>query len=84
MRTWLVLLLTLCRRYLRWFLQWLRPRRCRSRGRRCPLTHPPRFRLQPKPRGVKHEVINLKALMLTSAVGRLPIPSIDAGRPGEP
>lgn len=63
MRTWLVRLLTLCRRVLCWVLQWLtRPARRRWAQARKPM-RPQTFRAQPKPKWVRQEVIRLKALM---------------------
>ncbi len=63
MRTWLVRLLTMCRRVLRWFLQCLtRPSRRRWTRAWKPV-RPHIFRAHPKPKWVRNDVIRLKALM---------------------
>lgn len=63
MRTWLARLLTMCRRVLRWFLQWrTRPSR-RRWARAWRPARPQTFRAQPKPTWVRNDVIRLKALM---------------------
>lgn len=63
MRTWFVLLRTMCRRVLRWFLQWFhQPVHRQWVGARTP-ARPQVFRAQPKPKWVRHDVIRLKALL---------------------
>ena len=63
MRTWLVPLLTRCRRCLRWFLQWLMRPSPRRWTRASASSGPRRFRAMPKPKWVRNDVIRLKALM---------------------
>lgn len=64
MTTWLARVLRWCRHLLQGFWYWLTCRTLqRQRRRLCGPTPPPRFRMQPKPKWVRNEVITLKAVL---------------------
>ena len=63
MRTWFVRLLAICRQFFRWFLQWQTRPAQRRWARGWKPVRPQTFRLGPKPKWVRQEVIRLKALM---------------------